>query len=150
MQQTIETLKKSWSSENRWQGVQRPYSAEEVVRLRGSLQVEHTLARMGAEKLWNLLRMENFVAALGALTGNQALQQVQAGLKAVYCSGWQVAADTNEAGQMYGMDRLHDTIRRTVNLSADKISGEIRDELARFRGSSSQDDDVTFVIVKVE
>src|SRR5688572_22953061 len=83
----------SWNDDPRWQGVKRPYKAEDVARLRGSIQIEHTLARMGAERLWQLLHGEDYVQALGALTGNQAIQQVQAGLLAIYVSGWQVAGD---------------------------------------------------------
>ncbi len=81
----------------RWRGITRPYSSTDVERVRGSLRIEHTLARRGAEKLWQLLQNEDYVAALGALTGNQAMQQVKAGLKAIYVSGWQVAADANLA-----------------------------------------------------
>ncbi|CAM5798166.1 isocitrate lyase [Brevibacillus borstelensis] len=88
-------------------GVQRPYTAEDVVRLRGSVQIEHTLARIGAERLWQLLNTEHHIKALGALTGNQAIQQVKAGLKAIYLSGWQVAADANLAGQMYPDQSLY-------------------------------------------
>ncbi|HEX2172850.1 MAG TPA: isocitrate lyase, partial [Dehalococcoidia bacterium] len=91
----------------RWDGVVRPYSADDVERLRGSVRIEHTLARLGAERLWNLLQTEDYVAALGALTGNQAVQQVKAGLKAIYLSGWQVAADANVAGQMYPDQSLY-------------------------------------------
>ncbi len=94
-------LAESWREDQRWQGIQRPYSPEDVLRLRGSLQIEHTLARLGAERLWELLHTEPFINALGALTGNQAVQQVRAGLQAIYLSGWQVAADANLAGQMY-------------------------------------------------
>jgi isocitrate lyase len=94
-------LREQWAHDPRWRGVERPYAAEDVLRLRGSLRVEHTLARRGAERLWGLLRDDPYVAALGALTGNQAVQQVRAGLKAIYLSGWQVAADANLAGQMY-------------------------------------------------
>jgi isocitrate lyase len=90
-----------WQSDARWTDVVRPYAAEDVVRLRGSVAIEHTLARLGAERLWDLLHAEAYVAALGAMTGNQAVQQVKAGLKAIYVSGWQAAADANEAGQMY-------------------------------------------------
>ncbi|MEC5384155.1 isocitrate lyase [Uliginosibacterium sp. H3] len=100
-------LKKEWSENPRWKGIKRGYSAEEVVRLRGSLQVEHTLARRGAEKLWQQLNEESFVNALGALTGNQAMQQVKAGLKAIYLSGWQVAGDANIAGEMYPDQSLY-------------------------------------------
>ncbi|WP_126424615.1 isocitrate lyase [Brevibacillus marinus] len=99
-------LEESWKSE-RWKGIVRPYSAEDVVRLRGSVQIEHTLARMGAERLWHLLHTEHHIKALGALTGNQAVQQVKAGLKAIYLSGWQVAADANLAGQMYPDQSLY-------------------------------------------
>ena len=100
-------LQKEWSENPRWQGVKRGYSAADVVRLRGSLQPEHTLAKHGAEKLWNLVTNEPFVNSLGALTGNQALQQAKAGLKAVYLSGWQVAGDANLAGEMYPDQSLY-------------------------------------------
>src|SRR5205809_2403302 len=100
-------MKNSISSQSRWRGVERPYSRSDVERLRGSILVEHTLARRGAEKLWNLLQTEDYVAALGALTGNQAVQQVKAGLKAIYLSGWQVAADANISGQMYPDQSLY-------------------------------------------
>src|SRR5215470_16940661 len=92
-------LTNNWQTNRRWSGITRPYSGEDVVRLRGSIHVEHSLARLGAERLWWLLHNEAYVPALGALTGNQAVQQVQAGLKAIYLSGWQVAADANDAGQ---------------------------------------------------
>ena len=100
-------LEASWEGNLRWRGVTRPYSGEDVVRLRGSIQIEYTLARLGAERLWNMLNSEEYVAALGALSGNQAVQQVKAGLKAVYLSGWQVAADANLAGQMYPDQSLY-------------------------------------------
>ena len=103
----VAKLKKEWAENPRWKGISRTYSAEDVVRLRGSLQVEHTLARRGAEKLWKLLHTEPFVATLGALTGNQAMQQVKAGLKAIYLSGWQVAGDANLAGEMYPDQSLY-------------------------------------------
>jgi isocitrate lyase len=93
--------------DSRWQGIQRPYRAADVLRLRNSFPIRHTLAERGAAKLWSLLHSEDYVAALGAMTGNQALQQVKAGLKAVYVSGWQVAADANEAGQMYPDQSLY-------------------------------------------
>jgi isocitrate lyase len=100
-------LQREWATSERWKGVERTYSGEEVTRLRGSLVVEHTLARLGAERLWHLLHTEPFVPALGALTGNQAMQQVRAGLKAIYVSGWQVAADANLAGHMYPDQSLY-------------------------------------------
>jgi len=102
-----QNIQKEWDSSPRWKGIKRGYGAEEVVRLRGSLQVEHTLAKKGAEKLWRLLHDEPFVHALGALTGNQAMQQVKAGLKAIYLSGWQVAGDANLAGEMYPDQSLY-------------------------------------------
>jgi isocitrate lyase len=96
-----------WANNPRWKGIERPYTAEDVLRLRGSIQIEHTLARLGAERLWELLQTEPYVKSLGAMTGNQAVQQVQAGLKAIYVSGWQVAADANNAGQMYPDQSLY-------------------------------------------
>ncbi|MBB3212386.1 isocitrate lyase [Herbaspirillum sp. Sphag1AN] len=106
-EQQIQELAKDWAENTRWKGIKRNYSADDVVRLRGSLQVEHTLAKRGADKLWNLLHTEPFVNALGALTGNQAMQQVKAGLKAIYLSGWQVAGDANLAGEMYPDQSLY-------------------------------------------
>src|SRR6267154_2144446 len=96
-----------WEGDPRWRGITRPYSWTDVERLRGSLQIECTLARRGAETLWRMLHTQPFVPALGALTGNQAVQQVRAGLKAIYVSGWQVAADANEAGEMYPDQSLY-------------------------------------------
>jgi isocitrate lyase len=104
---TAEQLQLDWSNHPRWSGVARNYSAADVVRLRGTVPVEHSLARIGAEKLWASLHREAFVNALGALTGNQAMQQVKAGLKAIYLSGWQVAADANLAGEMYPDQSLY-------------------------------------------
>ncbi|MGM9923191.1 MAG: isocitrate lyase [Bacillus sp. (in: firmicutes)] len=106
-QERINALEASWKNEERWNGIKRPYTAEEVIRLRGSIDIEHTLARRGSEKLWNLINTEDFVNALGALTGNQAMQQVKAGLKAIYLSGWQVAADANLSGNMYPDQSLY-------------------------------------------
>ncbi len=106
-EQQVQALAKDWAENPRWAGVKRNYSAEDVVRLRGSVQIDHTLAKRGAEKLWTLLQTEPFVNALGALTGNQAMQQVKAGLKAIYLSGWQVAGDANLAGEMYPDQSLY-------------------------------------------
>ena len=106
-EQAARQLQKDWAENPRWQGIKRDYSAEDVVRLRGSLAVEHTLARRGSEKLWSLLHSEPFVNTLGAMTGNQAMQQVKAGLKAIYLSGWQVAGDANIAGEMYPDQSLY-------------------------------------------
>ncbi|MBX3727461.1 MAG: isocitrate lyase [Xanthomonadales bacterium] len=124
-----EQLKLDWANHPRWQGVQRPYGAEDVVRLRGTVHVEHSLARRGAERLWRSLHELPFVNALGALTGNQAMQQVKAGLQAIYLSGWQVAADANTAGAMYPdqslypVDSVPQVVRRINNtlLRADQL-----------------------------
>jgi len=104
---SAEQIKLDWANNPRWAGIKRNYTAEDVVRLRGTVHVEHSIARLGAEKLWKSLHTEDFVNALGALTGNQAMQQVKAGLKAIYLSGWQVAADANLAGQMYPDQSLY-------------------------------------------
>ena len=100
-------LSKTWKTDRRWKGVSRPYTAQEVKRLQGSVKIEYTLAKLGADRLWELLTSENYVHALGAMTGNQAVQMVTAGLKAIYVSGWQVAADANNAGQMYPDQSLY-------------------------------------------
>src|SRR5258706_11248813 len=118
-------LQKEWTENSRWKGIRRSFSADDVVRLRGSLTIEHTLARRGAERLWQMLTSEPFVNSLGALTGNQAMQQVKAGLRSIYLSGWQVAGDANLAGEMYpdqslypadsvpaGVRRINNTLRR--------------------------------------
>nr|WP_317977219.1 isocitrate lyase [Wenzhouxiangella sp. AB-CW3] len=131
-------LETDWLENPRWKGVERPYDAAEVVRLRGSITIEHTLARMGAEKLWKRLNEDDFVNALGALTGNQAMQQVRAGLKAIYLSGWQVAADANLAGQMYPdqslypadsvpavIKRINNTFLRADQIQSSEGKGEI-------------------------
>jgi isocitrate lyase len=125
-----EKIAEAWNSQERWHGITRPYSAEDVVRLRGSVKIEHTLAYMGAERLWNLLKTEPFIRTLGALTGNQAVQQVQAGLKAIYVSGWQVASDANYANQtypdqsLYPADSVPNLVRRINNalIRADQIT----------------------------
>lgn len=106
-EQRIQELEQNWKNEERWKGITRPYTAEEVIKLRGSLDIEYTLAKRGSEKLWNLINTEDFINALGALTGNQAMQQVKAGLKAIYLSGWQVAADANMSGHMYPDQSLY-------------------------------------------
>lgn len=113
----IRNLQKDWAENPRWQGIKRDYSAEDVVRLRGSMVEEHTLARRGAEKLWRLVNEEPFINSLGALSGNQAMQQVKAGLKAIYLSGWQVAGDANLAGEMYPDQSLYpiNSVPQVVN-----------------------------------
>lgn len=128
-QQQISELLTSWSNDLRWKDVTRPYLAENVIKLRGSIQIDYTLARLGAERFWHLLITEPYIHALGALTGNQAIQQVQAGLKAIYVSGWQVAADANNAFTMYPdqslypVDSVPNLVRRINNalLRADQI-----------------------------
>lgn len=106
-EENIKNIEKEWAENPRWKGVERPYSAEEVDKLRGTVEIKYSIAEMGAKRLWELLNSEDYVNALGALTGGQAVQQVQAGLKAIYCSGWQVAADANVAGQMYPDQSLY-------------------------------------------
>lgn len=126
---TAQQLEKDWNSNPRWKGIKRNYTAEEVINLQGSVVIRQTLAELGAERLWKLLHQNDFVAALGALTGNQAMQQVKAGLQAVYLSGWQVAADANMAGNMYPDQSLYPAnsvpeIVRKINqtlLRADQI-----------------------------
>lgn len=103
----IRAIEKDWAENPRWEGIERPYTAEDVLRLRGSVNIEHTLAKIGAERLWDLMKTTDYVNALGALTGGQAIQQVQAGLPAIYCSGWQVAADANVTGQVYPDQSLY-------------------------------------------
>src|SRR5208283_1172546 len=119
-----------WNEYERWKDIERPYTAEDVLRLRGSIRIEYTLANEGARRLWGLLHAEPFTAALGALTGAQAVQQVQAGLKAIYVSGWQVAADNNSIGHtypdqsLYPVDSVPNLVRRINNafLRADQIT----------------------------
>jgi isocitrate lyase len=128
--QTAQEIAQEWATDPRWRGVERTYSAEDVVRLRGTVQEAHTLADRGARRLWDLIHTEDYVHSLGALTGNQAVQQVRAGLKAIYLSGWQVAADANLAGQTYPDQSLYPAnsvpavVRRINNalLRADQIS----------------------------
>jgi isocitrate lyase len=134
-------LDQDWTTNPRWSGIKRGYKAQDVVRLRGSVQVEHTLATRGAKKLWKLLNNEPFVNTLGALTGNQAMQQVKAGLKAIYLSGWQVAADANDGGEMYpdqslySVDSVPKVVKRINNTftRADQIQWmEGRDDIDYF------------------
>jgi len=133
-----EELQHQWETDPRWKSIERNHTAEDVVRLRGSVQEEHTLARLGAERLWKLLHDEDYINALGALTGNQAVQQVRAGLKAIYLSGWQVAADANLGGQTYPDQSLYPAnsvpavVRRINNalMRADQITWSEQDERA--------------------
>src|SRR5207248_11367509 len=128
-----------WTKDPRWNGIERPYSLADVERLQGSVVVEHTLARHGAEKLWTLLHTEDFVPALGALTGNQAVQQVKAGLKAIYVSGWQVAADANLAGQMYPDHSLYPA--NSVPMVVKRINQALQraDQIAHSEGKNDID-----------
>src|SRR3954468_1676487 len=138
IQRQADDLQKQWETNPRWKGLKRDYTATDVVRLRGSVQEEHTLARRGAEKLWNLINTEDYINALGALTGNQAVQQIKAGLKAIYLSGWQVAGDANLSGQTYPDQSIYPAnsvpavVRRINNalLRADQITWAEGDENA--------------------
>lgn len=129
-QEQINELLKTWQTDKRWKGIERPYTAEDVYSLRGSMEIEYTLAKKGAERLWDLLHKEKFVRSLGALTGNQAVQQVQAGLKSIYLSGWQVAADANNARHtypdqsLYPADSVPAVVKRINNafMRADQVS----------------------------
>ncbi|MDH3615559.1 MAG: isocitrate lyase [Gammaproteobacteria bacterium] len=138
-QEQINKLKSEWANSPRWKGVERGYSAEDVVKLRGSVQIEHTLARLGAEKMWRLVNQEEPLCGLGALTGNQAIQEVQAGLKAIYCSGWQVAGDGNSAGEMYPDQSLYpvDSVPKMV----ERINNALlrTDEIHALNGDDSID-----------
>ncbi|MEQ9117590.1 isocitrate lyase [Fulvivirga sp.] len=135
----IEKLYNDWMTNPRWKNVKRPYIAEDVVKLRGSVVVEHTLAKLGAEKLWKKLNNQPFVAGLGALTGNQAIQEVTAGLEAIYLSGWQVAADANLAGEMYPDQSLYpaDSVPKVVK----RINNALmrRDQIQSVTGESDID-----------
>jgi len=138
-QERAEALRKDWASNPRWSGVTRPYTAEEVVNISGSVQIEYSLARNGATKLWNRLQSDAWVAGLGALTGNQAVQEVTAGMKAIYLSGWQVAADANLAGEMYPDQSLYPAdsvpaVVRRINKSLLR-----RDQIEYMEGEAKRD-----------
>src|ERR1700748_2537868 len=136
---TADELRNTWRDSPRWRGIQRPYSAEDVVRLRGTIAVDHSIARLTAEKLWRYVNEKPFVNSLGALTGNQAMQQVKAGLDAIYLSGWQVAGDANLAGEMYPDQSLYpaDSVPAVVR----RINATLRraDELHHAEGDDSID-----------
>ena len=138
--QQIEALEKDWATNPRWKGVERGYSAADVVRLRGSFPIEHTLARRGAEKLWNLLHTEPYINCLGALTGGQAMQQVKAGIKAIYLSGWQVAADNNSYASMYPDQSLYPV--DSVPTVVERINNTFRraDEIQHSKGIDAGDE----------
>ena len=138
-EQQIAAIEKDWAENPRWKGIKRSYSAADVVRLRGSLHIEHTLAKRGSEKRWSLINNEPFINALGALTGNQAMQQVKAGLKAIYLSGWQVAGDANSNGEMYPDQSLYsvDSVPKVVK----KINATFKraDEIQWSEGKNDTD-----------
>ena len=138
-EQQIAALEKDWATNPRWKGIKRGYSAADVVRLRGSFPIEHTLARRGAEKLWGLVNNEPYVNCLGALTGGQAMQQVKAGVKAIYLSGWQVAADNNGYAAMYPDQSLYpvDSVPKVV----ERINNTFRraDEIQHSKGIDAGD-----------
>jgi isocitrate lyase len=153
-----EQLRLQWQTDPRWKDIQRTFSAEDVVRLRGSVHEEHTLARLGAERLWRLVHEQDYVHALGALTGNQAVQQVRAGLKAIYLSGWQVAGDANLAGQTYPDQSLYPAnsvpavVRRINNalLRADQITwSEGVDKASAAAGNGSADADLPYWLAPI-
>ena len=135
----ISRMESDWAQSPRWKGIERNYSAEDVVKLRGTVQVEYTLARNGADKFWRLVNQEQPLCGLGALTGNQAIQEVQAGLKAIYCSGWQVAGDGNSSGEMYPDQSLYpvDSVPKMVQ----RINNALQrtDEIHALNGDTSID-----------
>ncbi|SMO95169.1 isocitrate lyase [Melghirimyces algeriensis] len=135
----VNQLQEYWNNDPRWKGIERPYSPEDVLKLRGSIQIDYTLARRGAERLWKLLHEEEHVKALGALTGNQAVQQVKAGLQAIYLSGWQVAADANLAGQMYPDQSLYPS--NSVPHVVKRINQALQraDQIEHAEGGASRD-----------
>lgn len=138
-QQRAEALKKYWETDARWKGVTRPYTAEEVINIAGSVQIEYSLARNGAEKLWNRLHTDSWVAGLGALTGNQAVQEVAAGMKAIYLSGWQVAADANLGSEMYPDQSLYPA--NSVPAVVKRINNALmrRDQIEYMEGEPQRD-----------
>lgn len=138
-QERAEALKKEWAINPRWKGVNRPYSAEEVINIAGSVQIEYSLAKNGAEKLWNRLHTDNWVAGLGALTGNQAVQEVTAGMKAIYLSGWQVAGDANLSSEMYPDQSLYPS--NSVPAVVKRINNALmrRDQIEYLEGEPQRD-----------
>ena len=138
-QRTAAEIEADWTQQARWEGIRRDYAAEDVARLRGSMHIEYSLARSGAEKLWKLLNREPYINALGAMTGNQAVQMAEAGLKAIYLSGWQVAADANGAGQMYPDQSLYpaDSVPNLVR----RLNNSLRraDQVQHLEGRSDHD-----------
>ncbi|PTX62626.1 isocitrate lyase [Kordia periserrulae] len=149
-QDRIQALITDWTTNPRWKGVERPYTAEEVVKLQGSYKLEYSIARLGAEKLWNKLNNQDFVAGLGALTGNQAVQEVEAGLEAIYLSGWQVAADANLAGEMYPDQSLYPA--NSVPQVVKRINNALlrRDQIQCVNGSEKKLDYLVPIVADAE
>lgn len=146
----IQALITDWTTNPRWKGIQRPYTAEEVVKLQGSYHIEHSIAKMGATKLWRKLTSQEYVAGLGALTGNQAIQEVEAGLEAIYLSGWQVAADANLAGEMYPDQSLYPA--NSVPMVVQKINNALlrRDQIQSVSGSYEKLDYLVPIVADAE
>jgi len=146
----IQQLKRDWATNPRWEGIKRPYTAEEVIKLRGSYHIEHSLARMGAEKLWRKLNNQDYVAGLGALTGNQAVQEVEAGLDAIYLSGWQVAADANLGGEMYPDQSLYPA--NSVPMVVKRINNSLlrRDQIQCVNGDTDKIDYLVPIVADAE
>ncbi len=146
----IQALLTDWTVNPRWKGVERPYTAEEVITLRGSYEIDYSIARMGAEKLWKKLNSQDFVAGLGALTGNQAIQEVEAGLEAIYLSGWQVAADANLAGEMYPDQSLYPA--NSVPMVVKRINNALlrADQIQVVNGVESKKDYLVPIVADAE
>ena len=146
----IQALLTDWTVNPRWKGVERPYTAEEVITLRGSYEIDYSIARMGAEKLWKKLNSQDFVAGLGALTGNQAIQEVEAGLEAIYLSGWQVAADANLAGEMYPDQSLYPA--NSVPMVVKRINNALlrADQIQVVKGVESKKDYLVPIVADAE
>ncbi|MEM9362057.1 MAG: isocitrate lyase [Bacteroidota bacterium] len=146
----IQKLLTDWTVNPRWKGVERPYTAEEVVKLRGSYEIDYSIAQMGAEKLWEKLNSQDFVAGLGALTGNQAIQEVEAGLEAIYLSGWQVAADANLSGEMYPDQSLYPA--NSVPMVVKRINNALlrADQIQVVNGSENKKDYLVPIVADAE
>jgi isocitrate lyase len=138
-EQKIREMREDWAANPRWAGIKRPYSAEEVLKLRGSMSIQYTLAQRGAEKLWDKLNSQSYIGALGALTGNQAIQEIAAGLEAIYLSGWQVAADANLSGQMYPDQSLYPANSVPIVVKRINNAFQRRDQIQSVSGEGNID-----------
>ena len=149
-QARLDALTNDWKNNPRWAGIERPYTADDVLKLRGSVEIEYTLAKLGAERLWNKLTTQPFIAGLGALTGNQAIQEVQAGLEAIYLSGWQVAADANVAGEMYPDQSLYPA--NSVPLVVKRINNALlrADQIQIVNGTADKKDYLVPIVADAE